>query len=251
MKIYMKKNYILNIPIRPETKKTILEKIKKYLQKPEGFFHIVSINPEILVQAQNNEEYKKVLATAQIQICDGFGIVLAGKILGIDVGERVTGVDLMEELVKLASYLDCHITLIGGKHNLANKLAECYNEKFHVRNFIGLEGFHDILNPTAEETEKISSIVADFTPQIILASFGSPAQELWFQRNADKLQGIMCVGVGGAFNYLSGEVARPPKFIRHIGMEWLYRLIREPWRWRRQLRLFKFLYLVLKQKITS
>lgn len=245
------KNYILDIPIRPETKESVLDKIKKYIEKPEGFFHIVSINPEILVQAQNNEEYKRVLATAQIQLCDGVGIVLAGKMLSVDVGERVTGVDLMEELVKLASYLDCRVALIGGKPNLANKLSECYNEKFHVRNFIGVEGFHDILNPTADETEKVFSIVTDFTPQIILSSFGSPAQELWFQRNSEKLQGIVCAGVGGAFNYLSGEVSRPPKFIRRLGMEWLSRLMREPWRWRRQLRLFKFLYLVLKQRFSN
>lgn len=244
-------NVLLGVPVRPETKRSILEKIKKYIQKPDGFFQVVSLNPEILVQAQTNEEYKKILATAQIQICDGFGIVLASQILNIDVGERVTGVDLMEELVKLSSYLDCRIALIGGKTNLANRLAECYNEKFHVRNFIGMEGFHDILNPTAAETDKVFSIVADFTPQIILASFGSPAQELWFQRNAEKLQGIVCVGVGGAFNYLSGEIARPPKLVRQIGLEWFFRLLREPWRWRRQLRLFKFLYLVLKQKINT
>ncbi|MGB3020405.1 MAG: WecB/TagA/CpsF family glycosyltransferase, partial [Microgenomates group bacterium] len=85
---------------------------------------------------------------------------------------------------------------------------------------------------------------------LIFVAFGSPYQEKWIYENRASLQGITCIGVGGAFDFLSGRVARAPKLIQSIGLEWLYRLMRQPWRWRRQLQLPVFIYLVLKQKFS-
>ena len=96
----MKTNKLLGITISPETKTSILEKIIKYIRSPKGFFHIVSLNPENLVIAQENKEFKKVLETAQIKIIDGMGIVLAGCLLNLNL-ERLTGVDLMKNLIIL------------------------------------------------------------------------------------------------------------------------------------------------------
>jgi N-acetylglucosaminyldiphosphoundecaprenol N-acetyl-beta-D-mannosaminyltransferase len=92
--------------------------------------------------------------------------------------------------------------------------------------------------------------VAATKPNLIFAAFGSPFQEKWFYQNRARLQGICCVGVGGAFDFLSGNIQRAPIWIRKIGLEWLYRLIREPWRWRRQLRLLVFLKEVLKERFS-
>lgn len=247
----MKVNQLLGITIRSETKISILEKIKKYLDKPIGFFHVVSLNPENLVVAQQNKEFKKVVETAQIKIIDGVGIVLVGHILGIQIGERLTGVELMKELIGIASHRRLRVLLIGGKPNLALSLSNCYQQTYPQAKFLGDYGIKNIKNYQKIEGNRIFSIVADFRPHIVLVAFGSPDQELWLYRHRDHFKNCLCMGVGGAFDYLSGAVQRAPQFIQTIGLEWLYRLTHQPWRWRRQLRLIEFSWLVVKEKFTS
>lgn len=240
---------ILGVTVKVETKRTILEKIKKYISSPKGFFNIVSVNPENLVVAKNNDEYKKIIETAQITHVDGVGLILAGYILGRSFGERIPGVDLMEELLTLAQAMRLQVLFIGGEAKLADTLAKCYSYELPKAKFYGILGIENIKNPKKEEESNIFSIVASVRPHLIFVSFGSPYQELWIYNNKDKLEGAVCMGVGGAFNYLAGKVSRPPLFIRKFGFEWLYRLILQPWRLIRQIRLLLFLYLIIKEKI--
>ncbi len=242
---------ILKINLKNLDKKYTLEKIEKYASKPEGFFQIVSLNTENFVLAQRNKNFKKALQDAQIQIIDGFGVILAGRILGFNVGERLTGTDLMEKLLDLALKRSLRVVLIGGKPKLAKYLADCYNQKTSRAIFFGLEGIKNIKNPKKSEEEEIMAIIRDRRPSFLFVAFGSPAQELWIWRNRHKLKGIVCMGVGGAFDFLAGRVKRAPKFVRALGLEWVWRLIRQPWRLRRQLRIPYFLWLVLKQKFTT
>lgn len=244
---------ILGIPVEEQTKKEVLDKIKKYLETPSEnrseFFHIVSLNPEILVSASENEKFKRIIRSAQIRIRDGAGIGLAGAILGLKTGERFTGVELVEELLKYASSSERPVLLIGGLPKVAESLAECYSQKFPSGTYLGFEGYKNIKKPTPQEEEAVLSIIHDRTPQIVLAAFNSPDTEMWLYEHRDELKGVVCASVGGAFNYLSGSVRRPPFFIRKIGMEWFWRLVTQPWRWKRQLRLIKFGYLVFRQKL--
>ncbi len=244
----MRSNKILGITIFPESKSNILEKILKYIDRPTGFSHIVSLNPENLVVTTENESFKKVIETAQIKIIDGTGVVLAGRWLGVEVGERITGVGLMEELLKKASDRRLRVLMIGGKENLAEELIECYSEQFPEAKFKGVQGIEDIKNIKKEEEVKIFSIVTAYKPQLIFVAFGSPDQELWLDRHKKELVGCVVMGVGGAFNYLSNKIKRPPVFIQKLGLEWLFRLLNQPWRWKRQLRLLKFIGLVIQQK---
>ena len=239
---------ILGIQVKKQSKGDILDKIIKYTVNPRGFFHIVSLNPENLVIAHNEELFKRVINTAQIKIVDGIGIVIAGQILGVKVGERLTGVDLMTKLVKMASEGRLRVVLIGGEGNLALRLAQCYNSLYPKAKFVGMEGIKDIHRPKESEEDKVFSIVSDIRPHIILVSFGSPFQEIWLWKHRKRLNGILCMGVGGAFDYLAGTIRRAPTLIRYLGLEWFYRLVRQPWRWRRQLRLIEFMSLVLKEK---
>lgn len=245
----MKENNILGIPLENQTKKNILEKIKKYISQPGDFFHIVSINLEILSLAQENSKFKEVLRTAQIRIRDGAGVLWAAKILGIPSGERYTGVDLMQDLIQYASEKSLSVLLIGERGKIAQELADCYSQKFQSGKFYGIFGYNDVEHPTEAENEHVFTIVRDTAPQIVLASFGSPKTEIWFSENRDKFKGMVCASVGGAFRYLHGDVKRPPYIIRKLGLEFLYRLIIQPWRWRRQLRLFKTLALVINQRL--
>jgi len=245
----IKQNSILGITVTPESKTSILEKIILYINKPTGFFHIVSLNPENLVVTTENESFKKVVKTAQMKIVDGIGIVLAGRWLGIEVGERMAGVELVKDLIKMASDRRLRVLMIGGKDNLAEQLVECYSKKFPEAKFLGTIGIKDIKNPSVKEERKIFSIVVAYKPRLVFVAFGSPHQELWLDGHKKELTGCVVIGVGGAFDYLSSNVKRPSVFIQKLGLEWLYRLIIQPWRWRRQLRLLKFIWLIIKQKL--
>jgi len=245
----MRSNKILGITIIPETKSTVLEKIIKYIKNPTGFLHTISLNPENLVIATENDLYKKIVETGQIKIVDGIGVVLAGRLLSVEVGERVTGVGLMDELIKRAPDRRLRVLMIGGKENLALRLAQCYSDQFPEAKFNGLQGIGDIKNIKKGEEAKIFSIVAAYKPQLVFIAFGSPDQELWIERHKKKFTGCVIMGVGGAFDYLSSNVERAPVFIQKLGLEWFYRLLNQPWRWKRQLRLIKFIWLVIKQKV--
>lgn len=242
----MNDNSFLSIPIPTLSKKNILEKIKKYVKKPDGFFHIVSLNPEIIIIANENNKFKKIVKSAQMRIIDGTGIILACRLLGIKYGERFAGVDLMKEMLALAGKLCLRVVLIGGKNNLANSIANCYQKKYPQAEFYGLEGIKKIKDPQKEEEDKIFYIVSHFKPHLVFVAFGSPFQELWIDRYKDKFKNTMVMGVGGAFDFLAKKIPRAPKILRLLGLEWLFRLIIQPWRWRRQLRLVKFIFLVLR-----
>lgn len=244
----MKANKILGITITPESKSSILEKILLYIGKPTGIFHIVSLNPENLIIATEDDSFKRIIKTAQMKIVDGVGIVLAGRWLGIEVGERVTGVGLMEDMVKMASDRRLRVLMIGGKENLALWLSECYSERFSEAKFKGIQGIKNIQKPEVDEEDKIFTIVTAYKPHLIFVAFGSPNQEFWIERHKNEFANCVVMGVGGAFDYLSSNISRSPIFIQKFGLEWLFRLLRQPWRWRRQLRLFKFIKLVLQEK---
>lgn len=244
-----RKNELLGIEIDQYKKGEILEKIKKYTLGKGSFCHIISLNPENLVIASRNHLFKKVIRTGQIKIIDGAGIVLAGQILNIDIPPRLQGVELMEKMVKVASDQRMKVLLIGGNGNLAEKLEDCYRAKYPELEIMGIKGINNIKRVKKSEEDNIFSIVTDYKPRLIFVSFGSPYQELWIYRNQDRFKGAVCMGVGGAFSFLSGSISRAPKWMRKLGLEWFFRLLTQPWRIRRQLRLIKFGFLVFKQKL--
>ena len=163
-------NIMLGTSIDNLTQKYILEKIKKcissYSKTDQDMFHILSLNPEIMVSATENKTFREVVKMAQIRIRDGAGIALAGKMLGISTGERMTGVDLMEKLIEYAYQTSRRVLLIGGEGKIAHDLAICYNEKYQSDLYLGIEGYKNFKKPTKEEAEKLFSIVTDWTPQI-------------------------------------------------------------------------------------
>ncbi len=244
------KNKIFDIPVPNYSKKEILEKIIKYLKKPTGFFHIVSLNPENLVIANKNSIFKKIILSSQMTIIDGVGIVIASRLLGFQAGERFAGVDLMKEIIKIANKLRLRVLLIGGKEKLAESLADCYNSRYSKAKFVGTEGVNDIKKGMIkEERELLEKIVIDFKPQIVFVAFGSPYQEIWIEHQKNLFKNCLVMSVGGAFDFLSGQVRRAPVFLRKIGLEWLFRLLNQPWRWKRQLRLIEFVWLVIRENI--
>ena len=239
---------LLNIHFATGSKEDIRENILKDVEKRRGWEMVMSINPEILEIAQHNSEFKKIILSSNHYLVDGVGVVVAAQMLGLPKPTRYTGVDFLADTVDEAHKRRLTVMLIGGKGKVAERLANCYRATYSSLNIIGIEGYADISNPTEEENEKLFSIVASAKPHLIFVAFGSPMQELWLYRNRARLGHAMCAGIGGGFDFLAGDVRRAPSIVRKLGIEWVYRLVLQPWRWKRQLRLVKFVGRVLKEK---
>lgn len=247
----MNNQKLLGITIKNQSITYILEKIQKYIRTPYSFFHIVSLNPENIMIATRDKEFQNILSEGNIQLVDGTGVALGCAFLNIDGGERITGADFMEILLKNVKREGLRILLMGGQANLAKDVADCYAQKYPKIRTRGLEAFDDITNPQKQEIDQLFSVIAEYKPQIVFAAFGSPEQEKFFSRHKREFDGIVCIGVGGGFDFAAGKISRAPVWMRQIGLEWLYRLVREPWRWRRQMRLVPFVLAVLRQKFSS
>ena len=240
---------LLGIPIEQQSRGESLEKIIKYLKSPNNCFHIVSLNPEILVETQKDPLFRKVVATAQMRIIDGSGVFAACKVKGIKCSERFTGVELMEELLKTADKQRLRVMLLGGMPKVAEEVVKCQKLGGSEAIFTATEGIKDKHNPSKDEEVRILAIVAHFRPHIMLVSFGSPFSELWLYNHRKNLNGVLVASVGGAFDYLSGRVTRPSRLAQNLGIEYLVRLVRQPWRWRRQLNLISFVVFTFKEAI--
>lgn len=161
--------------------------------------------------------------------------------------ERIAGVDVMVALCKLAAKKNWRVFLLGAKEAAAlttHKL-QLMCPKLRLA-FDG--GAGEITNETSSERKRVINKINDFRPHLLFVAYGAPYQELWIAKNLPLLRTKIAMGVGGAFDYLAGKVLRAPKWLQNLGLEWFYRLLREPWRWRRQLALLKFIWLVLLYK---
>ncbi len=239
---------LCKIPIDALTFSEVLEKIKLYLTAPRSFVHIVSVNPENVVIAHQNPSFMKIYQNADLALTDGIGIILGAKLLGMQISERVSGSVLLPRLLDLAGAMSLTVALIGSQADLALRLAQCYSRSYPEATFIGSNGYANWEKPTPEEERAIEAIVRSRRPHFVFVAFGSPAQELWIDSHRTLLEGSICMGVGGAFNYLAGASQTPPPFVRALGLEWAYRLITEPWRLKRQLtRLPIFIGLIISE----
>ncbi len=247
---------ILGIIVTISSREEILEEIQKYLvsevKKP---FVIATPNPEQVVLSRHNTPFREILNRADVALPDGIGIALAAGVA------RVPGVEFMEDLVQFAQARSVGIGLIGGYHGLAVRALECLREKYpklrgwaedgpeirgdgeHVASSLG-EAYWSTL------AEKIR---ATKTP-IIFVGLGAPKQEFFTARLARQFPissykfPIILMSVGGSFDLLAGSLKRAPLFIRLIGFEWFWRLLQQPWRWKRQLALIQFVLFLVKAR---
>jgi len=179
---------------------------------------IFTPNPEILLKAKKDESFAALLKKGDLLIPDGAGLVLFSKIK-----ERVTGVDLMLKICELAEKNKKSIFLLGGR-NAAKKTAEKLKEKFSQ---LDIAGF-------SEELDSCYNLIEKSKANIIFVALGAPKQEFWISENIEKFPNVnIAMGVGGAFDMISGKIRRAPKFLQKIYLEWLFRLIQEPKRIKR------------------
>ncbi len=227
----------------------ILYHFENIFQNRKRILHIISLNPENFVIAIGNRDFMKALYDAPIVIADGIGIVVAAKILYKKKINRIHGVDLFEFLLDYALDRRLRVLLIGGKNDIAEKIANCYNQRAQKKLFKGVEGFENIRRIKREEQSEIENLIQTLDPKMVFVAFGSPDQELWIEHNKALFTGRLVMGVGGGFDFVGGRVRRAPKILQNIGLEWFFRLILQPWRVKRQWRLIVFVFVILGCKI--
>lgn len=162
---------------------------------------------------------------------------------------RLSGTDLMLELCKLAAKRKWSVFLLGGKNKVAEKAASNLAETCKLRTIGHFSGAQNIKKQTNEELKEAIERINKFQPQLLFVAYGAPEQEKWIADNLYQLKVKVAMGVGGAFDYLAGKTKRAPMRIRKMGLEWLWRLLNQPWRFRRQLALLKFIYLVIRERL--
>jgi N-acetylglucosaminyldiphosphoundecaprenol N-acetyl-beta-D-mannosaminyltransferase len=262
----LKTTRLLGVTITNDTSEKILEYVYEHIKTGKNKLFITTPNPEILVFADRQVDYKRLLNQANLSLPDGMGVYIASGLLGHPLQERIPGVDFMEELIKNSEGKAVSIGLLGGGKGIAKRTAECLKQKYPwIRiAFTGAEwptALYDLQfqgnqkhkSTAAEVFEELFDIPASDpknpTIDILFVAFGFPKQEEWIAKNLDHLPVKAAMGVGGAFDYISGNVPRAPYIIRAMGFEWLYRLIRQPWRFKRQLALLEFIWLVIKDRV--
>jgi N-acetylglucosaminyldiphosphoundecaprenol N-acetyl-beta-D-mannosaminyltransferase len=204
-----------------------LAQIERFVE--EGGPHLVAtVNPEFVMRAQRDAAFARVLASAELCLPDGTGVVWAARRQGCDLAGPVAGVDLVQPIAAMCARRGWRLFLVGAVPGVGDELAErlrAANPGLQVRAHSG--------SPDASADEDALRLIHDHGTQVLLVAYGAPSQELWIERLRNRLGVAVAIGVGGAFDYLTGRVPRAPEWMRSAGLEWLHRLVRQPWRIRR------------------
>ena len=232
---------ILGIPIDNITMSEALETVKEFLNQ-DGVHTIYTPNSEIMMSALRDKSLEKVLKEGDMLIADGAGVVLASKIIGCKLPERVAGFDLVKNILQMSSEMKLKFFLLGAKPGVAEEATINIINRFQG---VQIAGWHHGYFSENEEDEIIKNINSSGA-QILLVALGAPKQEKWIHKNKDRLDKVkICIGVGGSLDIFAGKARLAPPFFRKHSLEWLYRLYKEPRRFRRMLDIPQFLLLVL------
>lgn len=210
-----------------------------------GGHHLVAtVNPEFIMLARRDPEFHRVLDGAALCLPDGWGVTWAAARQGKSLPDRVTGVDLIPALAERSARLGWRLFLLGAAPGVAETVADLLRARHPT---LVIAGCHAGMAGPEGDDESLRLIGAA-RPDIVLVAYGAPRQEFWVARNLARLEAGVGIGVGGAFDYLSGRVPRAPAWMRRAGIEWLYRLLRQPWRARRMAVLPLFAFEVLRTR---
>lgn len=247
----MEKISIFGVDIHNTTLRDTVELLKGYL-KGDKVKKIYTPNTEIVMAAKDDGDLRELLNRGDLVIPDGIGLIYGSKIQGKSLKERVTGFDTSIELLKIANENSYSLYLLGGKDGIASEAANSIREKYP--NIIIAGHHHGYFNGShmgikdSEEEERILEEINDKKPDIIFVGLGFPKQEIWIDSNVHRLNTKVIIGNGGVMDILSGNAKRAPEIFQRLGLEWLYRLAKEPSRIKRQLVLPKFILMMIFNK---
>ena len=203
------------------------------------FTHVVTVNAEMVMLARKDAEFARVLRQADLLPPDGAGIVLALRWQGTKI-RRCPGIELAERAIELAADRSWPVAVVGGRAEVLELVLRRWRERFPRLQVAGHHGYFD------ERSEaEIASLFAQLKPQLVLVGLGAPRQEYWIRDRKSLAATATWVGIGGSLDIWAGAKQRAPQWLRDLHLEWLYRLYKEPWRWRRMLALPRFAWNVL------
>jgi N-acetylglucosaminyldiphosphoundecaprenol N-acetyl-beta-D-mannosaminyltransferase len=198
---------------------------------------VVTLGVEMVMYAQRDARFRETIAHADLSLCDTIGILLASRARGGPLRERVTGVDLIGPLAqRSAERGDIRLFLIGGAPGVAERAAGALGAHYPGVRIAGIrDGYF-----TPADDDAVAAAIAASGANVLLAGLGSPKQEFWLEKNLSATRCAVGIGVGGSFDVIAGTKKRAPRALQQLGLEWFFRLVQEPSRWRRQLALPQF-----------
>ncbi len=238
----LNKTDILGVEITTDSEEKILEYLNSYIDNWSSNKEKIVIftpNPEQITAAQKDPKLMTMLNQAQIALPDGVGLVAAAKLLGKPVKARIAGVDFMKNFVKSVSKKPVNTGYFGGEEGVAEATANCLKKLYPDLHVSYMSHIFD----------KDKMIQSDI--DILFVAMGFPKQEKFILEHKDELPAKIFMSVGGSFDFISGRVPRAPKFLRSFGLEWLFRLVIQPWRIFRQAQLLHFSVLILLEALSS
>ena len=233
---------ILNFFFNSLKKNELLSHLYKKINNKEKTF-LVTANPEIVMYANKDAGYKDIIQGADYLIADGYGIILASKLLGKPLPERIPGFEIMTALLEEGDRQGWSVYFFGAKEEVVSKAVTTVTERYENLTIAGYHnGYFDWNDTYVQEEIKAKE------PDLIFVALGFPKQEQWISSNINHFNKGVFIGLGGSFDVLAGAVKRAPLIWQKLNLEWLYRLIKQPSRWRRMLALPHFILKVMKVK---
>jgi len=216
---------LLGVFIDPVTRTEAIERIRGFLME-ERQRHVMTPNNEMLVETVRNKPFRELLNKADLNIPDSVGLLWMARLTRQKLPERVTGVDTVTALCRTLTE-DTPIFLLGAQEGMAEAAAQSLmNENPHLKVAGCFAG-----TPREEDAPTILNMIRAAAPHLLLVAYGAPMQDLWIARHLNELTSVrVAIGIGGTFDFLAGKCKRAPAWMRGIGLEWLWRLIREPTR---------------------
>ena len=234
---------ILTVNISTLSKQEILKKI--FLRtKQKKRTVIFTPNPQMLLQASNSKRKSKLLNSADFNIPDGIGVVIASKLTNGKIKKRISGIDIAEEILSLSQKFGYKIFLLGAEKGTAKKAAKNIKKRFPKIKICGTH--HGYFNKSGKDNDALIKTINQTSPDIIFVCMGYPMQEKWIIKNADKIKSAkVFIGLGGSLDVWSGKIHRAPAPFKILGLEWLYRTLKEPKRARIFIDIPRFLIKVM------
>lgn len=205
---------------------------------------VVTLGTEMVVYAQRDERFRNAVNACALSLCDTVGLLTVARKRGATLRERVTGVELIEHLCARAASVGTSVYLFGAAEGVAAEAAVALQTRYPGLVVAGTRsGFF-----RPEESASIADAIRASGAGLLFVGLGSPRQEFWLSDHLAATGAGAGIGIGGSFDVIAGRVVRAPELWRHLNLEWLYRLVKEPQRWRRQLALPRFVWLVARDR---
>lgn len=238
---------ILDVKVHAVTNAQTVALIEQFIASGRPH-QLVTVNPEFVVAAQTDMEFRRIINSAALALPDGVGLLKAARFLGATpIPERVAGSDLVVRLAELSHRQGYRLYFLGAQEGVAEKAIARLKADYPKMKVAGFYAG----SPALAENEAIVQRILPTRPDILLVAYGAPKQDKWIARNLERLQIPVCIGVGGSFDFLAGLAKRAPAPVQRLGLEWLHRLMMEPWRWPRIWRAVPyFSWLVLRRRLS-